>query len=394
MKKILLLADDFTGANDSGIKIVQRGYRVSINLDGEYNRENQITIIDSESRNLSENKAYEIVDDILAKINDISDYLFVYKKIDSTLRGNIRQEYNAIVKHLKPKYVIFAPAHPNLKRTTKEGIQCVNYKRILETEFAQDPKKPVTNDDIRTILSSDYLHHDLNEVRNKINLQPGVNTFDCETYDDLLKISDECLKLKDRVLFIGSAGLLDSLFDKLIIKKPALGIVGSVSSQNSYAIKYCEKMGIPIVEIDLIDYVENNYKEKIYLISKYLENNKDVIIVTSKDRDNYLESVKYLEDRKLNSDLILSKLIREITEDVIKNSEISGIFVTGGTTSIELLKAIKAKSTNLIEEIEDGVILSKIIGIERELYLVTKAGSFGNEKTIYNAINEIRRISI
>lgn len=32
MKKMLLIADDFTGANDSGIKIVQRGYDASISL--------------------------------------------------------------------------------------------------------------------------------------------------------------------------------------------------------------------------------------------------------------------------------------------------------------------------------------------------------------------------
>lgn len=394
MKKILLLADDFTGANDSGIKMVQRGYKASISIDFEYDNKSQITIIDSETRNLPEDEAYDKIEKIISKVDDLNEYLFVYKKIDSTLRGNIRKEYEAIVKHLNPKYIIFAPAHPNLNRTTNHGIQYVNNKRVLDSEFAEDPKKPVFNDDIRNILSNKYTHHDIKEIRNDLYIKPGVNTFDCETYDDLLLISRESLKINDRVLFIGSAGLFDSLFDELIIKKPSLAIVGSVSSQNRLGIKYCEEMGVPVIDITLRDFVDNSTKEKIDSVIEYLKSDKDVVIVTSRSREEYIESIKYLESKELNSDIILSKLINEISEKIVKKCELSGVFTTGGTTSIEFLKSINAKSTNLIDEIEDGVILSEIKGIYKDLYLVTKAGAFGNERTIYKALSEIRRISV
>ena len=81
-------------------------------------------------------------------------------------------------------------------------------------------------------------------------------------------------------------------------------------------------------------------------------------------------------------------------QDFIFNEvDISGVFTSGGTTSIEFLKSIGATGTNLIDEIENGVIMNKIKGVSNDLYLVTKAGAFGNKKTIYNSLNQIRRIS-
>lgn len=393
MKKMLLIADDFTGANDSGIKIVQRGYDASISLDSYENLESNINIIDTETRNLNENQAYDIVEKTISNLKSLSDYLVIYKKVDSTLRGNIKSEYEAIIKYLNPEYVIFAPAHPNLGRTTKGAIQYVNGKKLLDTEFSQDPEKPVTNDDIRNILSDKTHHHFLDEIRGNLSIKSGVNTFDCEIYDDLLKIAQKSLELGQKILFIGSAGLCDALFDELIIKKPAVAIVGSVSSQNKESIDYCKKMGVSVLEITLMDYAKNRYKEKINEAIELLKENKDVIIVTSKDRKDYIETLEYLKKNGLKTDLVLSKLLESISTSLINNVDISGVFTSGGTTSIEFLKSIGAKGTNLVNEIENGVIMNKIKGLDKDLYLVTKAGAFGNKKTIYNSLNEIRRIS-
>lgn len=393
MKKMLLIADDFTGANDSGIKIVQRGYDASISLNCNEKFDSNINIIDTETRNLNKNKAYDIVDKTISNLENLSDYLVIYKKVDSTLRGNIRSEYEAIYKYLNPQFVIFAPAHPNLGRTTKDGIQYVNGKRILDTEFSQDPEKPVTNDNIKNILADKMHHHYIDEIRKDLNIKPGINTFDCEIYDDLLKIAQKSLEIDQRVLFIGSAGLCDALFDELIIKKPAVGIVGSVSSQNKESIEYCKKMGVPVIKITLMYYVNNSYKNKIDQVICLLKENKDVIIVTSKDRRDYTETLEYLRENNLKTDLILSKLLKSISISIINEVDISGVFTSGGTTSIEFLKSIGATGTNLINEIENGVIMNKIKGVSNDLYLVTKAGAFGNKKTIYNSLNQIRRIS-
>ncbi|MFR1137736.1 MAG: nucleotide-binding domain containing protein, partial [Anaerococcus vaginalis] len=141
------------------------------------------------------------------------------------------------------------------------------------------------------------------------------------------------------------------------------------------------------------DYVKNSYKNKIDQVICLLKENKDVIIVTSKDRRGYIETLEYLRENNLKTDLILSKLLKSISISIINEVDISGVFTSGGTTSIEFLKSIGATGTNLIDEIENGVIMNKIKGVSNDLYLVTKAGAFGNKKTIYNSLNQIRRIS-
>ena len=148
-----------------------------------------------------------------------------------------------------------------------------------------------------------------------------------------------------------------------------------------------------MLEITLMDYAKNRYKEKINEAIELLKENKDVIIVTSKDRKDYIETLEYLKKNGLKTDLVLSKLLESISTSLINNVDISGVFTSGGTTSIEFLKSIGAKGTNLVNEIENGVIMNKIKGLDKDLYLVTKAGAFGNKKTIYNSLNEIRRIS-
>lgn len=393
MKKILLIADDYTGANDTGIKIAERGYEVEISLKTDEVIDSDICVIDTESRNISGNDARKIINKTLTSINNLDDYLFIYKKVDSTLRGNIKEECEEIIKYYKPEIVIFNPAYPVLVRKVIDGIHFVNDLRLKETEFASDPEKPVEEDDIRKIFDTTSCHHNLEEVRNGLTIEEGVNTFDTELDSDLAEIVKKCLDLNKKILYIGSAGLCDALFDELIIKDPALAIVGSVSKENEVAVDYCAKMGVKVLELTLKDFVEDKYENTLKTALETLDSGEDLLITTSKNRKSYEESKSYLENKGLNQDKEFRKLIEVLVEEVIKKSKLSGLFITGGTTAFNALKALKASGTVLLRELEPGIIISEIRGLEDELLMVSKAGAFGNEKTIYNSLAEIRKVS-
>lgn len=393
MKKILLIADDYTGANDTGIKIAERGYEVEISLKTDEVIDSDICVIDTESRNISGNDARKIINKTLTSINNLDDYLFIYKKVDSTLRGNIKEECEEIIKYYKPEIVIFNPAYPVLGRKVIDGIHFVNDLRLKETEFASDPEKPVEEDDIRKIFDTTSCHHNLEEVRNGLTIEEGVNTFDTELDSDLAEIAKKCLDLNKKILYIGSAGLCDALFDELIIKDPVLAIVGSVSKENEVAVDYCAKMGVKVLELTLKDFVEDKYENTLKTALETLDSGEDLLITTSKNRKSYEESKSYLENKGLNQDKEFRKLIEVLVEEVIKKSKLSGLFITGGTTAFNALKALKASGTVLLRELEPGIIISEIKGLEDELLMVSKAGAFGNEKTIYNSLAEIRKVS-
>lgn len=393
MKKILLIADDYTGANDTGIKIAERGYEVEVSLKTDEVIESDICVIDTESRNISGNDARKIINKTLNSINNLYNYLFIYKKVDSTLRGNIKEECEEIIKYYKPEIVIFNPAYPVLGRKIIDGIHFVNDLRLKETEFASDPEKPVEEDDIRKIFDTTSCHHTLEEVRNGLTIEEGVNTFDTELDSDLAEIAKKCLDLNKKILYIGSAGLCDALFDELIIKDPALAIVGSVSKENEMTVDYCAKMGVKVLELTLKDFVEDKYENTLKTALETLDAGEDLLITTSKNRKSYDESKLYLENKGLNQDEEFRNLIEVLVEEIVIKSKLSGLFITGGTTAFNALKALKASGTVLLRELEPGIIISEIKGLESELLMVSKAGAFGNERTIYNSLAEIRKVS-
>lgn len=67
----------------------------------------------------------------------------VYKKIDSTLRGNLGAEIKAVADVFKPDIVIIAPAYPANQRITIGGYHLLEGKPIELTEIANAPKTPV-----------------------------------------------------------------------------------------------------------------------------------------------------------------------------------------------------------------------------------------------------------
>ena len=393
MKKILLIADDYTGANDTGIKIAERGYEVEISLKTDEVIDSDICVIDTESRNISGDESRKIINKTLKSINNLDDYLFIYKKVDSTLRGNIKEECDEIIKYYKPEIIIFDPAYPVLGRKVIDGIHFVNDVRLKETEFAHDPEKPITEDDIRKIFDTTSYHHNLEDIRNGLVIKDGINTFDTELDSDLSEIAKKCLDLDRKILYIGSAGLCDAIFDELIIKHPALAIVGSVSKENEIAVDYCSKMGVKVLDLTLKDFLEDNYQDTLDEALETLKTGEDLVISTSMNRKAYEESKLYLDSKGIDQDKEFTRLIDLLVEEVIKKSKLSGLFITGGTTAFNALKALNASGTVLLRELEPGIIISDIKGLDKELLMVSKAGAFGNEKTIYNSLTEIRKAS-
>src|SRR4030095_1882768 len=72
---------------------------------------------------------------------------------DSTLRGNLGAEIEAIMDVVKPDCAIIAPAFPKYGRTTVDGVQHLHGRPLHETEFSTDPTAPVKDADIARRLT-------------------------------------------------------------------------------------------------------------------------------------------------------------------------------------------------------------------------------------------------
>jgi uncharacterized protein YgbK (DUF1537 family) len=167
---VLVLADDATGALEMGAMLAPCTVSLSIPIsDG---------VVDTESRHLGPGQARECIRSILRRVPRDTQ---VFKKIDSTLRGSIGAELEALVEAFPDRRLIVCPAYPRFGRTVREGVLLVDGTPVSQSRFGDDPRSPVTHSWI-----------------------PWGDVHDAETDEDLARIAALC---DESCIAVGSGGL-------------------------------------------------------------------------------------------------------------------------------------------------------------------------------------------
>lgn len=127
MDKLLVIADDFTGALDTGIQFVRMGIHSKIVTDYNYDpmrqdSEYSVLSVSVDSRRECGEEAWNRVYALTRKARD-AGYTNIYKKTDSGLRGNIGIELKAVLDAFRTNIIVFVPAYPGMNRVTRNGVQ-------------------------------------------------------------------------------------------------------------------------------------------------------------------------------------------------------------------------------------------------------------------------------
>ncbi|SHM57245.1 four-carbon acid sugar kinase family protein [Gracilibacillus kekensis] len=409
--KIAIIADDLTGACDTGVQLVDYGLDVAVEVQRSNIDTNKDAIIfNSNSRAITSDKAYARVHEICKRIKDRS-YDIVYKKIDSTMRGNIGSEVNAVADIFQPDFIFVTPAYPENGRTVKEGIHYLQGTKLSETEVANDPKTPVYDSDIFEIMKQSsgrrvkhlsyrdlrkgeaHLLHLLSEWK-----QQDITyiTVDAVSEDDL-KLLMNVVHLGYSTIFCGSAGLINYLpqalgfvkqrVQKQIISKPSpvLFVVGSVSKvgrkQLAHLLSQPEVVG---VELDVTKVIAGGDSMDIKAIHSAINKGKSVALYSSAN----IEVTKAIGREKgipfIEISDLISNALGEIAVSIIKTSDLRNIFLTGGDTAQQVFAKLQINEYQLVGQLELGVPIGKI-GKAGEMITITKAGSFGTKEVMTNA---------
>ncbi|WP_246756282.1 four-carbon acid sugar kinase family protein [Bradyrhizobium neotropicale] len=219
----LIVADDLTGAADCAIAFGRRGRAAAVTW-GEVTDASgyrlPVLAYDAASRGLSAAAAAERHADVLTRLCQPGRILF--KKIDSTLRGQPAAETAAALAHLKsrsgPAFGVFAPAFPATGRTTIDGRILVKGRPLEEAEVWRRDHT-YSNADLVDVLATAGIRGEkvkLTAVRGG-DLKATfarlagegdvVAACDAETEHDLHLIAEASLHASPATFFIGSAGL-------------------------------------------------------------------------------------------------------------------------------------------------------------------------------------------
>ena len=130
---IVCFADDLTGSGDVGMQFRGAGLSTTLfvaqaSASSVASDAAEAIVIDTDSRNVAASAAAERqLNAVAALSTPIGGDAVVYKKVDSTIRGNVGAEIAALMRALEMRCCLFAPAFPSstTPRTTVGGFQLV-----------------------------------------------------------------------------------------------------------------------------------------------------------------------------------------------------------------------------------------------------------------------------
>src|SRR5512133_2900134 len=144
-----IIADDLTGAVDTGVQFARHGLETLVLLESVETPSSEVIVITTDSRDEPTVEAYRRA----RAAARVMGGRFVYKKIDSTVRGNVGAELDGLMDELAIPRALVAPAFPATGRTTLNGIHMVHGVPLAESSFAADPLWPATESHLPTLLA-------------------------------------------------------------------------------------------------------------------------------------------------------------------------------------------------------------------------------------------------
>lgn len=332
---ILAIADDLTGALETGAKFAGRGLTVRVTVETSVSvvPDVQALVINTESRHLPATEAARIVYEAAVSASRFSPWL-IYKKTDSTLRGNIRAELRALQKVFSDRALIYAPAYPEMGRTVKDGRLLLWGTPVHETVFAADLWNPVHKSDIDVVLGG-----------------LGAHILDGESSADVREAARLVMARETPPLAAGPAALAEALAERL----------------SSPGGRKCHWPSVPCC------LVVNGSLHPVSVEQ----------IALARERGLFDDNWKYLDCDVHGAGLERAAEAGECVRRWLDSFPLDALIVFGGDTASGIHRALGSPVFEPYGEIVPGVPLSSCGG----MVWITKAGGFGEPDILY----QIRR---
>ncbi|MCS2160732.1 four-carbon acid sugar kinase family protein [Scandinavium sp. H11S7] len=418
--KMIVIADDFTGANDTGVQLAKKGARTEVMLRNAQkpSRHADVLIINTESRAMPAEQAAESVRRALRPWCETATLPLVYKKIDSTFRGNVGVEVVAAMQTSGRRLAVIAAAIPSAGRTTQDGHCLVNGVPLLDTEFASDPKTPITSSRIAGLvaLQSDMPVHevhlaDLRRGRLSALLSGWAAEAECMVVvdavedRDLMLIAQALSEQTPLPLMVGAAGLANALPVSLFMHEqqalPVLVVAGSMSEATRRQVERALCQGrAQVVDIDVSRLVSSSYALEIASVTEQacaqLSRQHHTILRTSRSAEERQHIDALCASSGMNRQQlgdVLSQRIGAITLKILAQARVGGLFLTGGDIATAVATALGAEGYRIQSEVAPCIPCGTFINSELDdLPVITKAGGFGSDSTLCDALYYIEEM--
>jgi D-threonate/D-erythronate kinase len=354
--QILILADDLTGACDSAAAFLRHGHTARVCLTPNPEAPETVWVHHTASRDLSPTAAARAV---THSAHTLPTTPIIFKKVDSSGRGNIAAELLAAREAFSCDLIVLAPAFPAAGRIVRCGILQIT---------------DITSQNISVSLAAlfpEHEHHRIGKVSKPAQLPTlyaagkDILLCDATTDADLEALTQAASKLPARILWAGSAGLAKALAAQHPADQPhqqprapqaggTLVIAGTTHNVTQLQLQHL--LSTPNVTAITLDTQVPNGSAR------------NVLQIPCAEGD--------------------AARIRALWHRM--SPKPSALVLTGGDTAALILQALHAEAILLHGELSPGIPWGTLqSGLAHNCIVITKSGGFGTETSLTDAVTFI-----
>ena len=413
---LLIIADDFTGALDTGVQFAARGIRTRVTVAPDVDFaacEMDVLLVNTETRHLPAAKAYDIVAELTARAQR-AGVRYIYKKTDSALRGNIGAELAAVLNASGCKRLPFLPAFPQLGRLTRGGVHYVDGIPVTESPFGADPFEPVRHSVVTELIAEQCTvpakSFPALEENAALPRDEGILVFDAADLNDLYRTGRRLLDQDGLHIAAGCAGFgtvlpeLLHLGTETVRTLPQLDprllvVCGSVNPITLVQLDRAESAGFTRLRLTPRQKLEPGYwqcgegKAWLARIEQMLADNPHFIIETNDLGGNQL-TADYAAGLGIDRETLRVRIAGSLgclVGELFTSPALGTLLLTGGDTLLQCMNCVGVKELEPICELEKGVVLASFTYRGCTRHVITKSGGFGQENLFTDLAARIAR---
>ena len=380
---IAVIADDFTGAAEIGGLGLLYGYKTAIVTEVKALENIDLLIIATEMRAFDSEKAVQESEKITKELLKLNPE-FIYKKIDSVLRGNIGVEIKVQLKASEKSRALVIPANPILNRIINNGICYIDGKPLIESKFINDLVFKAKSSKVLDIIGKiDDLS--ITSVSHNGKLpEKGLLIGNTLNMNDL---KEWAKKIDAETLPCGAAGFFDAILEKRSnIKenyddtsfddnKNTLYICGSNFPISKQAVLDARDKGHVVVSMPDSIYNNRLYNQELIdqwsdeIIQKYKSNKKIIVSVLQQPGINTIRGGQ------------IKNILGLLVKSILNTIAIDELFIEGGSTAYIITQKLEINAFFPIQSLAPGVARMRVEN-KKGLCLTVKPGSYVWPKSI------------
>ncbi len=435
MNKILILADDLTGANDTGAAICKLGLStyavVRSSLPPKDIQAYDCISVNMGSRGLTPARSFEIVQDAMRRFAT-GDIRLYSKRIDSTLRGNLGAECDAMLDSRAPDgLALIVPAFPHAGRTYYGDTVYVNGVPLARTAVAKDPKCPVaTSSALRLfreqsrrqtgLIALETVRTGPGVIRKEVDRlwAEGVRNILIEavTQGDIRLVASAVFDLKQPFIAVDPGSFTAALAAQQFPCAPdirqishsrgrrVLAVIGSVnriSKVQTARLLSLPNVGYAMLDVEEILESESRCQMQISSALQKLKRedqakNVLALLFSSAVGEGYVPLERFRQRDGLTmeevSELLNSAIARAVAMELDRSEDYGGLFTTGGDITVAVCEVLKVGGLKVLEEVVPLAVRGELrLPGGRVLDIVTKGGMIGDEDATVFCVEELLR---